>query len=197
MMMGSREAVVEYMTPLGLQHQMARDTHYGPGPWVTGGPRKDWTSVYYSQVDETGIGFDRTSKGSNYVGQYFPPVRDEFDSLATTPDAYLLWFHHLPWDYRMRSGRTLWDELVVKYSEGVAKVGEMRRTWDGMKPYVDAERWADVASKLAIQEREAKWWRDACLAYYQSFSHRPFPAGYAPPAHPLAYYEARLTPPED
>lgn len=197
MMMGSREAVVDYMTPLGLAHQMARDTHYGPGPWVSGGPRPDWTSVYFSRVDAGGIGFDRTSKGSDAVAQYAPPVAERFEHLATTPDAYLLWFHHLPWDYRMRSGRTLWDELVVRYSRGVDEVAQMRRTWAAMKPYVDAARWAGVSADLAQQQREAQWWRDACLAWFESFSHRPFPQGYAPPAHPLSYYETRLTPPQD
>jgi alpha-glucuronidase len=197
MMMRSREAVVDYMTPLGLHHQMARDTHYGPGPWVSGGPRPDWTSTYFNRADANGIGFDRTSKGSDAVAQYAPEVRDRFEHLATTPDEDLLWFHHLPWTYRMRSGRTLWDELVVRYTEGVEAVVRMRATWAEMKPWVDPERFAAVSAKLAEQQREAQWWRDASLAYFESKSHLPFPKGYAPPPHPLAYYEARLTPPDD
>ena len=195
MMMGSREAVVDYMTPLGLHHQMA-PSHYGPAPWLTGGPGQS-TSVYFNHADAGGIGFDRTSKGSDAVAQYAPEISDRFEHPETTPDAYLLWFHHLPWDYRMRSGRTLWDELVVRYSDGVEAAARMRKTWAGLQPYVDPERFAAVSAKLAQQEREARWWRDACLAYFQSQSHRAFPEGYAPPAHPLDYYEARRTPPDE
>ena len=100
MMMGSREAVVDYMTPLGLHHLMGRGYHYGPGPWVTGGPRADWTSVYFHRADAEGIGFDRTSKGSNAVAQYAPPVAAEFGDRARVPEKFLLWFHHVPWDYK-------------------------------------------------------------------------------------------------
>ncbi|MHB8283120.1 MAG: alpha-glucuronidase family glycosyl hydrolase [Caulobacteraceae bacterium] len=189
MMMGSREAAVDYMTPLGLHHQMARDSHYGPGPWVSGGPRADWTSVYFNRADDKGIGFDRTSSGSDAVGQYTPQAAQAFDDPAQQ-DRYLLWFHHVPWDYRTTSGKTLWDEMVARYSAGVSKVGEMRHTWAGLGGYVDAERYSEVATFLAIQEKEARWWRDACLAYFQTFSKRPFPPGYAPPEKALADYEA-------
>ncbi|HTX23346.1 MAG TPA: alpha-glucuronidase family glycosyl hydrolase [Steroidobacteraceae bacterium] len=190
MMMSSREAAVDYMTPLGLAHIMARDTHYGPGPWVSGGPRPEWTAVYYHHADSRGIGFDRTASGSNAVAQYAPPVAAQFSSLARVPEKYLLWFHHVPWDYRLASGRTVWDELVVTYTRGVERVREMRRTWSGLKAYVDPERFAEVTAFLAIQEREARWWRDACIAYFQSVSQRPLPAGVPPPQHTLAEYES-------
>lgn len=190
MMMGSREAVVDYMTPLGLHHLMGRSHHYGPGPWVEGGPRADWTSVYYHRASKDGIGFDRTMHGSDAVSQYAPPVAREFDDPAKTPEQFLLWFHHLPWDYTTKSGRPLWDELVHRYSRGVAYVSDMRRTWDGLKGRIDDERHAQVATFLAIQEKEAQWWRDASIAYFQTFSQRPLPEGEAAPAHSLDYYES-------
>ncbi|MBW8812261.1 MAG: alpha-glucuronidase [Caulobacterales bacterium] len=190
MMLRSREAVVDYMTPLGLHHIMGEHHHYGPGPWVADAPRADWNSVYYHRADAGGIGFDRTEDGSNAVGQYAEQAGAEL----LDDERYLLWFHHVPWDRKVRSGRTLWDELVVRYSRGVDEVRQMRRTWDAMAPYVDPARHADVAAFLAIQEREAQWWRDACIAYFQSQSKRPLPAGYAPPAHPLEWYEAQKFP---
>jgi alpha-glucuronidase len=190
MMMGSREAVVDYMTPLGLAHLMASGHHYGPGAWQHGGPRADWTPPYYHRADAEGIGFDRGAGGSDAVAQYAPPLAAQFGDPRLTPEKYLLWFHHLPWDYRMASGRTLWDELVIHYSRGVDYVHQMRATWSALAPYVDSERHAQVSAFLAIQEKEARWWRDATLAYFQSISHRPFPAGYAPPERTLEEYQA-------
>ena len=186
MMVASRETVVDYMTPLGLTHIMGRSHHYGPGPWVEGGERADWTSVYYHRASPEGIGFDRMATGSDAVAQYAP----EAGKALAADEKNLLWFHRVPWDHKVASGRTLWDEMVVRYTDGVRRVSEMRRTWEAMRPYVDAERHAEVAAYLAIQEKEAQWWRDACIAYFQQFSKRPLPAGYAPPAHPLAYYES-------
>lgn len=194
MMMESREAVVNYMTPLGLHHQMARGSHYGPGPWVSGGTRADWTSVYYNRADNFGIGFDRTSHGSNAVAQYASEVAAGFEDPRLTPENLLLWFHHLPWDYRLSSGNSLWDELVRRYSEGVGAVSAMRSAWSGLGAYIDAERYSQVAAFLAIQEKEAQWWRDASIAYFQSFSHRPLPEGFAPPGQPLQYYESLCFP---
>jgi alpha-glucuronidase len=196
MMMGSREAAVDYMTPLGLHHIMARDTHYGPGPWTTGGPRADWTATYYHRADAEGVGFDRTSSGSNAVSQYAPPAAAKFASLDADAEKTLLWFHHLPWDHRMTSGRTLWDELVIHYFRGVAYVAGMRGTWARLKAHVDEERYAEVADRLRAQQDEAEWWRDACIAYFQTFSRRPTPAGYPEPGHPVNYYEDRRTPPD-
>ena len=190
MMMASREAAVNYMTPLGLHHLMARGHHYGPGPWVDGGPRADWTSVYYHRADRNGIGFDRTATGSNAVAQYAPEVAAKYADLTQVPEALLLWFHHVPWDHRMASGRPLWDELVGRYSLGVRQVQAMQDTWASLRGRVDAHRHEQVAAFLQIQLREAQWWRDASVAYFQSISGRPLPAGEAPPPHPLAYYEA-------
>ncbi len=194
MMMGSHEAAVDYMTPLGLHHLMGRGHHYGPGPWVAGGPRADWTSVYYHRADRNGIGFDRTATGSNAVAQYAPHVAQEFASLKTCPEKFLLWFHHVPWDYVTHSGHPLWDELVMHYTRGVQYVDDMGRTWDGLRAYVDARRFSEVAAFLKIQRKEAQWWRDASIAYFGSFSQRPLPAGYAPPEHSLDYYESLAFP---
>ncbi|MEZ4703538.1 MAG: alpha-glucuronidase family glycosyl hydrolase [Rhodothermales bacterium] len=189
LLMGSREAVVDYMTPLGLHHLMGRGHHYGPGPWVSGGPRADWTSVYYHRADSAGIGFDRTSAGSNAVAQYAGPVRDRFERVETTPDELLLWFHHLPWTHRMRSGQTLWDELLARYQRGVDAVRGMQQTWDSVRPYVDPERFAQIEGFLAIQEKEARWWRDASVLYWQTFSGMTIPEDYEKPEHDLDYYE--------
>ena len=194
MMMESREAVVNYMTPLGLHHLMAYGHHYGPGPWVAGGPRADWMSVYYHRADSAGIGFDRTETGSNAVSQYKGPWPEIFGDIERVPEEYLLWFHHVPWDYRTRSGRELWDELVHRYTRGVAAVRDMRETWRQLAEFVDAERHAQTAAFLAIQEQEAKWWRDACIAYFQTFSQRPLPKGYAAPEHSLDYYRSLTFP---
>ncbi len=190
MMMGSREAAVDYMTPLGLHHQMGRSHHYGPGPWVTGGPRADWTSVYYAKAGPDGVGFDRTATGSKAVAQYAPVVAQRFSDLKTVDERDLLWFHHVPWDYRLKSGVSLWDGMVTHYSRGVSYVDGMGKTWETLAPYVDPERHAQVASFLAIQRHEAQWWRDASIAYFQTFSKRPLPAGEAAPAHSLEYYES-------
>jgi alpha-glucuronidase len=190
MMMDSREAAVNYMTPLGLAHLMAHGHHYGPGAWEGAGQRADWTPPYYHRADAAGIGFDRSASGSNAVSQYAAPVAALFNDARLTPEKYLLWFHHLPWDYRMASGATLWDELVIHYSHGVEQVGRLRETWARLAPFVDAERHAEVSAFLAVQEKEARWWRDATLAYFESLSGRPFPAGYDPPTHTLQEYEA-------
>jgi alpha-glucuronidase len=192
MMLASREVAVDYMTPLGLHHIMARNHHYGPGPWVIGG-RADWTSVYYHRADTLGIGFDRTAAGSDAVGQYFAPVRDRFADRATVGDSLLLWFHHVGWDERMASGRTLWEELVHRYSAGVDSVRAMRRTWDGLAGKVDPERHAAVAARLATQERVARWWRDASLLYFQQFARKPIPPQYERPARPLEFYTAHTS----
>jgi alpha-glucuronidase len=161
---------------------------------VSGGPRADWTSVYYHRADRNGIGFDRTATGSNAVAQYAPHVAQEFASLKTCPEKFLLWFHHVPWDYVTHSGHPLWDELVMHYTRGVQYVDDMGRTWDGLRAYVDARRFSEVAAFLKIQRKEAQWWRDASIAYFGSFSQRPLPAGYAPPEHSLDYYESLAFP---
>ncbi|CAM5307850.1 alpha-glucuronidase family glycosyl hydrolase [Sphingobium scionense] len=190
MMMRSREAAVDYMTPLGLAHIMGTGHHYGPAPWVSELARPEWNPVYYHKADRQGIGFDRTRTGSNATGQYAPALAKLLDNPRTTPERDLLWFHHLPWDYRLQSGETLWDGLIHHYDRGVETVAAMQRDWAKLKPQVDAERFAQVETFLAIQHREAQWWRDACIAYFQSVSGRPLPAGSAAPAHPLDWYKA-------
>jgi alpha-glucuronidase len=187
MMIESREAVVDYMTPLGLHHIMARNHHYGPGPWVEGG-RADWTSTYYHRANAAGVGFDRTPGGSDAVSQYFSPYREQVSSLDTCPEELLLWFHHVSWGHVMKSGRTLWDELCFKYNEGVESVRRMQQTWDSLAEYVDAARFEHVRALLQIQEKEARWWRDSCLLYFQTFSNLPIPPEYEQPAESLDYY---------
>jgi alpha-glucuronidase len=187
---GSREAAVDYMTPLGLHHIMAEGHHYGPGPWVSTAPRADWNSVYYHRADEKGIGFDRSPAGSDAVAQYAPGVAAALGDVRRVPEKLLLWFHHVPWDHRMASGRTLWDDLALHYQSGVDAVRRMGADWRAVEGLVDPERHAQVAAFLAIQEKEARWWRDACLLYFQTFSKRPLPEGVEPPEHDLAFYEA-------
>ncbi|MFS2217407.1 alpha-glucuronidase family glycosyl hydrolase [Telluria sp. Tellsp104] len=194
MMMRSREAVVDYMTPLGLHHMMGTGHHYGPAPWVDDLARADWNPVYYHRADKNGIGFDRTAKGSNAVAQYAPEVARRFADPATTPPEFLLWFHHLPWDYRMPDGRTLWTDLIAHYDHGVAEVAAMQAEWQRLRPFVDARRFDDVAQRLAQQQREAAWWRDACIAYFQHQSGLPLPAGVRAPAQALDYYRKQAFP---
>ena len=141
---------------------------------MAGGPRADWTSLYYHRADAAGIGFDRTATGSNAVSQYFPPVRERFGSLETVGDDYLLWFHHVPWDHRMASGRTLWEELLHRYQAGVDAVRRMQAPGRSLAGRVDAERYEEVRAFLAIQEQEARWWRDASVLYFQTFSKRRY-----------------------
>lgn len=190
MMMGSRQAVVDYMTPMGLAHLMATGHHYGPGPWVGDLARPEWNPTYYHRADKDGIGFDRTRTGSNAVAQYAAPVAKRFADKRTVGEDFLLWFHHVGWDERQPSGRTLWEELVSRYDRGVGAVEGMQRTWAGLAPMIDAERAAQIASFLVIQKEEAIWWRDASLAYFGSVSGRKLPAGVRPPAHDLPSYEA-------
>ncbi len=195
MMMGSREAVVDYSDPLGLASQMA-GTHYGPGPWIA--PSKhlppDWSDTYYSRADAAGIGFDRTASGSDAVAQYAPHVAAQFASLKHCPENLLLWFHHVPWTYRLASGHTVWDSLVLHYVRGVAAVKRMRSTWRRLSGYVDPRRYRLTAAFLTIQVHEAEWWRDASIAYFQSISHLPLPPGVTPPPDPLKAYEAFCIP---
>ncbi|MGH7494414.1 MAG: alpha-glucuronidase family glycosyl hydrolase [bacterium] len=189
MMMASRENAVNYMTPLGLHHIMGWGHHYGPAPWIKDKHREDWTSVYYHKADSTGIGFDRTPAGSNAVNQYYPAVAQKFSSLAACPEKYLLWFHHLGWDYRMPSGKTLWEELCHHYYAGVQGVREMQNTWSTLQGKIDQESFRHVRTMLGIQEKEAVWWRNACVLYFQNFSGKPIPAGLEEPQETLRYYQ--------
>jgi len=190
MMLNSYEAVVDYMTPLGLHHIMWPGHHYGPAPWDERQPRPDWNPVYYHRADEKGLGFDRTATGSNSVGQYHTEVRERFANISTCPEKFLLWFHHVPWDYRLRSGRKLWDELALHYQSGVEWTRTAGKEWDGLTGVVDTERQAEVAKKLSIQQSDAVWWRDSVLLYFQTFSKEPLPNGVGKPAKTLEVYKS-------
>ncbi|MFW5754066.1 MAG: alpha-glucuronidase family glycosyl hydrolase [Marinilabiliaceae bacterium] len=185
-MMRSREAVVNYMTPLGLHHLMGWSHHYGPEPWCeVEDARADWLPKYYHKASEDGIGFDRSESGSNAVGQYFEPMNSVYNNPETCPENLLLWFHHLPWDYTMDSGLPLWDELVYHYYHGVEEARLMQKKWDRLEGMIDQERFEHVQKKLKIQTEEAVWWRDACVLYFQTFSEMPIPHELERPVHDL------------
>lgn len=186
MMLTSHQTAVDYMMPLGLHHIFAWSHHYGPEPWCDiPGARPDWLPKYYHNANEAGIGFDRTTKGSDAVSQYYTPLKEQFNDPALCPDKYLLWFHHLSWDYKMKSGKTLWDEMCYTYDEGVKEVREYQKIWDKAENLIDAQRFAEVQSKLRIQARDAVWWKDACLLYFQTFSKQPIPYEIERPVHDL------------
>lgn len=174
MMMTSREACVNYMMPLGLHHIFKFDHHYGPEPdgFIASYPL-EWCPVYYHKADAQGIGFDRSSKGTDAVGQYPEPYRSLYDNIETCPEEYLLWFHHVPWDYKMKSGSTLWQELCMKYNMGVAMVEVYRDFWHtSAKQYMKGheQEWQHTDSLLNVQLENAKEWRNTCLKYFQTFS---------------------------
>ena len=170
MMMDSREACVDYMMPLGLHHIFKFDHHYGPEP---DGFKADypieWCPVYYHKADKNGVGFDRSSAGTGAVNQYRAPYSKRYDDLATCPEEYLLWFHHVAWDYKMHNGKTLWDNLKAHYEKGVAEVDRFRQVWQQVRGHIDAARAAEVAHLLDVQYDNAVEWRDTCLGYFGKF----------------------------
>ncbi|WP_200845566.1 alpha-glucuronidase [Sphingobacterium sp. 18053] len=186
LMLESREAAVDYMMPLGLHHLFAFEHHYGPEPWgdIPGG-RPDWMPWYYHNADSVGLGFDRTVNGSRAVTQYNPPLDKIYGNISTCPENLLLWFYHVSWNYRMNSGNTLWTELCFRYDHGVQKVREFQKVWDRMEKYIDRPRFLAVQAKLRIQARDAVWWKDACLQYFQCFSRQPIPYELERPIHNL------------
>lgn len=188
-MLGSRETLVNYMTPLGLHHIMGNGHHYGPLPWGNSLPRADWNPVYYHRADKNGIGFNRTASGSNALSQYTPATAALWNDSSTCDEKFLLWFHHTAWTRKMHSGRNLWEELCYKYNEGVTGVKTMQQQWNAMQPYVDKERFNQVSQLLSIQYHDAAWWRDACLLYFSEFAAQPIPAQYEQPAQTLDYYK--------
>jgi alpha-glucuronidase len=190
MMLASREVTVQYMTPLGLHHIMGWNHHYGPAPWIKDKPRADWTSVYYHQADEDGIGFNRTATGSKALLQYTPDVQKIYSTAETCPEEYLLWYHHVAWSYKVKSGQTLWDELCHRYYQGADSVRYMQQQWNTLKGIVDEERFQQVSSLLAIQHQEATWWRNACVLYFQTFSKKDIPSGLEKPDQPLEHYQS-------
>lgn len=168
MMCDSREHVVDYMMPIGLHHQFAWGHHYGPQPWCEiPGARPDWLPSYYHKADANGIGFDRTiATGSGATAQYPSPFSEMLENPTTCPEKYLLWFHHLGWDYRLPSGETVWEALNRHYDAGVEGVVEMRETWKNLEGCTDPEIYKDIESRLLTQHKDAIWWRDGCLEYF-------------------------------
>jgi alpha-glucuronidase len=184
MMLASREAAVDYMTPLGLHHLMARRPPLRARPMGRATPRAP-TGPRSTTTAPT-----RAASASIAPPPAAPRWRESFGRLEEVPEEYLLWFHRVGWDHRTASGRTLWDELVHRYHRGVEKVRRMQDTWRSLEGRVDVERFEQVRAFLAIQEKEARWWRDACILYFQTFSKRPFPEGYERPARSLEHYRA-------
>lgn len=187
MMLSSREAVVNYMMPMGLHHLFAFGHHYGPEPWCEiEGARPDWLPSYYHRADSTGIGFDRSPSGSNAVAQYPDSLASSYSDPAKCPENLLLWFHHLPWDYQLQSGEILWDALCRHYEKGYQSALSMLKTWNECKPHIaNAPLWADVRDRLITQVRDAQWWKDACLEYFSTFHNLPYPADVTPALHTL------------
>lgn len=183
----SRETYVNYTMPLGLNHIMNYDTHNGPEPWHDD---PVWTAFDYHKVTKDSIGVNRTMTGTGAVGQYHAPVCKRFGELASCPPTYLLWFHRLPWNYKMASGKTLWNELVSHYYQGVEGVRQMQKLWHGLEGAIDQERFEHVASLLKYQEQEAVWWRDGCLLFFQQYSGMPIPQRLEQPKHSLKYYQS-------
>jgi alpha-glucuronidase len=173
-MLDSHQAFVNYTMPLGLHHLIGGD-HYAPMPENPDPRRADWSAIYYHRADSGGIGFDRTSKGSGAVRQYQAPLAAQWNDPATVPEKFLLWFHRLPWDYRLRSGRTLWNELVVRYTAGAEEARRLHARWEQLQGRVDEERHGAVLARLRQQVSDAAAWRDKCLRYFQQFSKRPIP----------------------
>lgn len=149
-----------------------------------------WLPKYYHKADSQGIGFDRTRKGSCNVDQYHEPLASLYNNPSTCPENLILWFHHLPWDHKMESGRTLWDEMCYKYDNGIKTVRGYQEIWNDMKPYIDSRRWSEVKEKLGIQENDARWWRDACVQYFQEFSGMPVSNEFEQPERPLEELKA-------
>lgn len=189
-MLPSHEAMVNYMTPLGLHHIMGNGHHYGPLPWGNTLPRADWNPVYYHKADSMGIGFDRTSTGSKALFQYADEVMKQWKDAGTCDEKYLLWFHHVSWKQKMKSGRNLWEELCFKYNDGVASVKLMQQQWNNLEKQIDQQRFKEVKQLLGIQLDEAIWWRDACLSYFKTFSKMEIPSMYEQPKHNLEYYKS-------
>jgi alpha-glucuronidase len=175
MMMGSRETFVRYTMPLGLHHLIGGD-HYAPMPENPDPRRADWSAIYYHRADKSAVGFDRTPAGSNAVGQYSSPLRERWGDAASCPRELLLWFHRLPWEHRMASGRTLWEELVSEYRRGADEARELLSRWKGLEGQVDVQRHRAVLAKLERQASDAAAWRDKCVGYFRGVNGRPLPA---------------------
>ena len=187
LMCQSRETVVNYMMPLGLHHIFAEGHHYGPQPWQNNpGQRADWQCVYYHRADQAGVGFDRTqATGSGATAQYPAAFGNLVEDIHTCPDKFLLWFHHAGWNHRCQSGRTLWTELCHRYQQGLTETRQMLRTWNTLEGYIPQDIFLDIQQRMQTQVRDAEWWKDACLLYFQTFSRQPLPSFVEPPVHTL------------
>ena len=189
-MLRSREAVVDYMMPMGLHHLFAWGHHYGPEPWCDiPGARPDWMPSYYHRADSTGIGFDRSPSGSDVTAQYPDSLASLYADPATCPENLILWFHHLPWDYKLKSGDTVWTALSRHYERGYQAAQDMLREWDNLKPYFEStgkpDLWQDVQRRMHTQVRDAQWWKEACLLYFATFHSLPMPDFVTPAVHTL------------
>ncbi|MGZ3819360.1 MAG: alpha-glucuronidase family glycosyl hydrolase [Mucilaginibacter sp.] len=188
MMMASRDNVVNSMMPLGLHHIMDA-SHYGPGPWINDKPKADGSLVNYHHADSIGIGFERTKAGSDALSQYFPEVEKRYSDLNTCPQELLLWFHHLAWNYKLKSGNTVWDELCYRYYDGVEQVRNMQKIWNSLENRIDKERFQQVKKLLKAQEKNAVRWRNSCVLYFQTYSKMPIPMNLEKPSGTLEYYK--------
>ena len=185
-MLASHEACVKYMMPMGIHHIFAGGHHYGPEPWYAPrGLRADWTPPYYHKAAADGMGFNRTTTGSNNVSQYPEPLASQYNDINRCPEKYLLWFHHVGWTQQLPCGETLWNRLCHIYDEGVREAESFYTTWQKMGKYIDAERYQQLLIRYERQAKDAWWWRDACLLYFQTFSNLPFPKDCPPARHDL------------
>lgn len=180
-MLNSREIYTNYTNPLGLHHVMGEGHHFGPEPWVSEARRPDWTAVYYHKSDAAGIGFDRTASGSNALSQYTLELQKIYENPDKCPLEFLLWFHHVRWDKKLSSGRILWDEMVHRYYDGVKSVEKMQEQWKSLEGKIDDGTFENVSARLKTQHKEALWWRDASVLYFQQFSKLPIAAPYQKP----------------
>jgi alpha-glucuronidase len=195
MLLDSREAAVNYMMPLGLHHIMSANGHYGPGPWwQPKGMRAEWTPPYYHQATTNGVGFDRTKTGSDAVSQYAEPLASQYNNPATCPEELLLWFHHLPWNHKLKNGRSLWDEMAYRYDKGVQQVRGFQMVWDRAEPYIDSLRFTAVQQKLRAQALNSVVWKDAVLQFFQQYSRMPIPYDIERPVNNLDDIRAREFP---
>jgi alpha-glucuronidase len=185
MMLETREIYANYTNPLGVHHVMGEGHHFGPEPWVEKAPRPDWTALYYHRADSLGIGFNRTSTGSNAIAQYQAELRAQYQNPEKTPLPYLLWFHHVPWSQPLSTGRTLWQEMVTRYYDGANSVTRLQGEWATLKGKIDTETFENVEARLKTQYKEAIWWRDASVLYFQQFSKMAIPAPYQKPNRTL------------
>ena len=185
-MLESHEACVNYMMPMGIHHIFAGGHHYGPEPWYAPrGLRADWTPPYYHKAAADGMGFDRTTNGSNNVSLYPEPLASTFNDVNKCPEKYLLWFHHVGWTQKLPCGETLWNRLCHKYDEGVRSAESFQATWAKIAQFIDKERFEQLRIRYDRQAKDAWWWRDACLLYFQTFSNLPFPKDCPPARHDL------------